>query len=159
MWTSLCRIWDLNTYDFAECHILGYAVTLELEFFLRPTVSRPVRPGIGPPFGTLDQILSCSFFSSDNYFILRSKAPSLTRKRVCSLQCNHSLVRAVTPNHTLPPHLRLCSRFVVLHTFRTKLLLFIFRGCEHSCCVSVVVCSAFPMSRMTEPVYFFKKRL
>jgi hypothetical protein len=35
---------------------------LELEFFLRPTVSRPVRLGIGPPFGTLDQILSCSSF-------------------------------------------------------------------------------------------------
>jgi hypothetical protein len=35
---------------------------LELEFFLRPTVSRPVRLGIGPPFGTLDQILSCSCF-------------------------------------------------------------------------------------------------
>jgi hypothetical protein len=33
----------------------------ELEF-LRPTVSRPVRLGIGPPFGTLDQILSCSSF-------------------------------------------------------------------------------------------------
>jgi hypothetical protein len=35
---------------------------LELEFFLRPTVSRPVRLGIGPPFGTLDQILACSSF-------------------------------------------------------------------------------------------------
>jgi hypothetical protein len=69
--------------------------------------------GIGPPFGTLDQILSCSSFSSDNYFILLSKAPSLTGKRVCSLQCNHPLVRAVTPNnHTLPSHLRLCSLFV-----------------------------------------------
>jgi hypothetical protein len=34
----------------------------ELEFFLRPTVSRPVRLGIGPPFGALDQILSCSSF-------------------------------------------------------------------------------------------------
>jgi hypothetical protein len=33
---------------------------LELEFFLRPTVSRPVRLGIGPPFGILDQILACS---------------------------------------------------------------------------------------------------
>jgi hypothetical protein len=33
----------------------------ELEF-LRLTVSRPVRLGIGPPFGTLDQILSCSSF-------------------------------------------------------------------------------------------------
>jgi hypothetical protein len=26
---------------------------------LRPTVSRPVRLGIGPPYGILDQILSC----------------------------------------------------------------------------------------------------
>jgi hypothetical protein len=51
-------------------------------------------------------MLSCSSFSSDNYFILRSKASSLTRKRVCSSQCNHSLVRSVTPNHTLLPHLR-----------------------------------------------------
>jgi hypothetical protein len=30
-------------------------------------------------------------FSSDNYLILLSKASSLTRKRVCSLQRNHSL--------------------------------------------------------------------
>jgi hypothetical protein len=79
---------------------------------LRPTVSRPVRLGIGLPFRILDQILSCSSFSSDNYFILRSKASSLTRKRVCSLQCNHSLIRPLTPNHTLPSHLRLCSLFV-----------------------------------------------
>jgi hypothetical protein len=35
---------------------------MELELFLRPTVSRPVRLGIGPPFGILDQILSCSSF-------------------------------------------------------------------------------------------------
>jgi hypothetical protein len=35
--------------------------TEELEF-LRPIVSRPVRLGIGQPFGTLDQILSCSSF-------------------------------------------------------------------------------------------------
>jgi hypothetical protein len=35
---------------------------LKLKFFLRPTDSRPVRLGIGPPFGTLDQILSCSSF-------------------------------------------------------------------------------------------------
>jgi hypothetical protein len=84
------------------------SVILELELeFLRLTVSQPVRLGIGPPFGTLDQILSCSSFSSDNYFILCLKAPSLTRKRVCSLQCNHSLVRSLTPNHTLPSHLRL----------------------------------------------------
>jgi hypothetical protein len=35
---------------------------LELEFFFRQTVSRPVRLDIGPPFGTLDQILSFSSF-------------------------------------------------------------------------------------------------
>jgi hypothetical protein len=50
-------------------------ILLELELqFLRLTVSQPVRLGIRPPFGTLDQMLSCSSFSSDNYFILRSKA-------------------------------------------------------------------------------------
>jgi hypothetical protein len=31
-----------------------------LGFFLRPTISLPVRLGIGPPFGILDQNLSCS---------------------------------------------------------------------------------------------------
>jgi hypothetical protein len=35
---------------------------LQLELFLRPTVSRPVSLGIGPPFGILVQILSCSCF-------------------------------------------------------------------------------------------------
>jgi hypothetical protein len=35
---------------------------MELEFFLRPTVSRPVSLGIGTPFGTLDEILACSSF-------------------------------------------------------------------------------------------------
>jgi hypothetical protein len=45
--------------------------------------------------------------------LLSFNASSLMRKRVCSLQCNHSLFRAVTPNnYTLPSHLRLCSLFV-----------------------------------------------
>jgi hypothetical protein len=39
-----------------------FAQELELEFVLRPTVSRPVSLGIGPHFWTLDQILSCSSF-------------------------------------------------------------------------------------------------
>jgi hypothetical protein len=45
-------------------HIYTHSYThiLELEFVLRPTVSRPVRLGIGPAFGTLDQIVSCSSF-------------------------------------------------------------------------------------------------
>jgi hypothetical protein len=59
----------------------------ELEFVLRPTVSRPVSLGIGPPFGTLDQILSCSFFV---WQLRRSacNASSLTRERVCNLLLN-----------------------------------------------------------------------
>jgi hypothetical protein len=61
--------------------------TLELEVVLRPTVSRPVSLGIGPPFGTLDQILSCSSF----FWQLRRSAfnaSSLTRKRICNLLYN-----------------------------------------------------------------------
>jgi hypothetical protein len=41
---------------------------LELEFFLRPTDSRPVRLGIGPPFGVHDQIYISLLFWTDNYF-------------------------------------------------------------------------------------------
>jgi hypothetical protein len=40
---------------------------LELELFLRPTVSRPVRLGIGPPFGTPDQIYLALLFSTENF--------------------------------------------------------------------------------------------
>jgi hypothetical protein len=59
---------------------------LELEFLL-PTVSRPVSLDIGPPFGTLDQVLSCSSFV---WQLRRSafNASSLTRKRVCNLLVN-----------------------------------------------------------------------
>jgi hypothetical protein len=39
----------------------------ELEF-LRPTDSRPVRLGIGPPFGSHDQIYISLLFWTDNYF-------------------------------------------------------------------------------------------
>jgi hypothetical protein len=67
----------------------------------------------GLPLGPLTRFYIALFSSSDNYFIFLSKAPSLMRKRVCSLQCNHSLVRLLTSsNHTLPSHLRLCSLFV-----------------------------------------------
>jgi hypothetical protein len=67
----------------------------------------------GHPLGPLTRFYLALLSSSDNYFILLSKVPALTRKRVCNLQCNHSLVRLLTPNnHTLPSHLRLCSLFV-----------------------------------------------
>jgi hypothetical protein len=118
---------------------------VELEFFLRPTVSRPVH-GIwkscthianrcepwkiargagrrcnfnrwvsnnlstswssscgrqsvdqfvwvlGLPLGPLTRFYLVLLFSADKYLILLSKASSLTRKRVCSLQCTHSVV-------------------------------------------------------------------
>jgi hypothetical protein len=63
----------VHTFKLAVMVII---LELELELFLRPTVSRPVRLGIGPPFGTLDQMLSCtSFFLFDNYVILISMRP------------------------------------------------------------------------------------
>jgi hypothetical protein len=69
-------------------------------FILRPMVSRPVYLGIRLPFAAHDQILSFPFF----WQILccsSCRAPSLTRGRVCNLQCNRCLVRSLrTSNHT-----------------------------------------------------------
>jgi hypothetical protein len=53
--TTIKLPWRRNNY-------INPHLELELEFVLRPTVSRPVGLGIRPPFGTLDQILSCSSF-------------------------------------------------------------------------------------------------
>jgi hypothetical protein len=80
-WQAWHTFWNEGT-DFLQ-------TVLELEFLLQPTDSRPVRLGIGPPIGTLDYILSCSSFF---VWQLLYSFFSLTRKRVCSLQCNHSLV-------------------------------------------------------------------
>jgi hypothetical protein len=64
----------------------------------------------GLPLGPITRFYLSLIFSSDNYCILLSMASSLTRKRVCSLECNHSLVRSLTTsNHTLPSHPRLFS--------------------------------------------------
>jgi hypothetical protein len=46
----------------------------------------------GLPLGPFTRFYLALLFSADNYLILLSKASSLTRKRVCSLQWNHSLV-------------------------------------------------------------------
>jgi hypothetical protein len=40
----------------------------KLEFFLRPTDSRPVHLGIGPPFGAHDQIYISLLFWTEKYF-------------------------------------------------------------------------------------------
>jgi hypothetical protein len=42
----------------------------ELDFILRPKVSRPFRLGIGLPFGAHDQILSFPFFSDNCFNVL-----------------------------------------------------------------------------------------
>jgi hypothetical protein len=53
---------DRNRHNSLQ-HTYNIGHQLELEFSLRPTVSRAVRLGIGPPFGTLDQFLSYPFLS------------------------------------------------------------------------------------------------
>jgi hypothetical protein len=65
-----------------------------VEFSFRPTVSRPVRLGIGLPFGTHDQILSLSFPYRQSLCCSSCRAPSLMRGRVCNLQSNRWLVRS-----------------------------------------------------------------
>jgi hypothetical protein len=55
---------DAKYRSVAACLWLGW-----VGFILRPMVSRPVRPGIGLPFGAHDQILSFPFFS-DICFVL-----------------------------------------------------------------------------------------
>jgi hypothetical protein len=93
------RLVLIFAFQMCLCHFM------ELELLLQPTVWVS-----GLPLRHLTRFYLALFSSSDSYFILLSKPPSLTRKRVCSLQCNRSLVRLLTPNnHTLPSHLRLCS--------------------------------------------------
>jgi hypothetical protein len=58
----------------------------QVEVTLRPTVNRPVRLGALP---FLEQVTRCHIYLSDNYFFyFPCRAPSLTRGRVCNLQCN-----------------------------------------------------------------------
>jgi hypothetical protein len=92
-------------------------IEVEVEVKLRPTVSRPVCPGVRRPSGTHGQffILLEIFFRQLRlcYFV----APSLTRGRVCNLlvQLLLGLTRAVTlgskslrtHGHILLSHLRL----------------------------------------------------
>jgi hypothetical protein len=58
---------------------------MELEFFLRPTVSRPVSLGIGPPFGTLDQSLFSSSFVGQLRCSLSMRP--LWRENGCVIYC------------------------------------------------------------------------
>jgi hypothetical protein len=64
-----------------------------------------------------DFILLFLFRPTITFFFFRRRDE--TRKRVCSLLCNHSLVRSLMPNnHTLPSHLRLCSLSVASYGSR-----------------------------------------
>jgi hypothetical protein len=77
--------WNINITITSLDTEFEYEFEFEFEFFLRPTVRRPVRLGIGPPFGILDQILShsSSFVWQLRRFAINTS--SLTRKRVCNL--------------------------------------------------------------------------
>jgi hypothetical protein len=78
---------DYKCQRVLACPNMDVVNWLQLEYFLRPTVSRPVSLGIRPPFGTLDQSLCRSSFVGQ----LRCSAfnaSSLTRKRVCNLLYN-----------------------------------------------------------------------
>jgi hypothetical protein len=62
----------------------------------------------GAPLGDLrPDIISCRNVAVWNLRSCICGAPSLTRGRVCNLQCNHSIVRVRTRNYTLLSHLRL----------------------------------------------------
>jgi hypothetical protein len=102
-----------NLPETKEKPVHYFAKATVVQFILRPTVSRPVRLDIGLPFGAHDQILPISFLYWQLLCCSSYRTPSLTRGRVCNLQCNCWLVRSLRiNNHTLPSHLRLCSLFV-----------------------------------------------
>jgi hypothetical protein len=56
------KAYSLNIFNRMDLTERMQVIEYEVEVNLRPTNSRPVRLGIGPPYGTLDQILSCSSF-------------------------------------------------------------------------------------------------
>jgi hypothetical protein len=85
-----------------------WKLRLRLRLILQPMVSPSVHHGAGHPFSAHDQILVFLCLKI-TFLSLSCRAPSLTRRWVCSLQFNHSMVRVVhgTYNHTLLSHLRL----------------------------------------------------
>jgi hypothetical protein len=61
---------------------------VEVAVNLRPTVSRPVCPGVRRPSGTCDQFFFRHKISSRQLRLCYFVAPSLTRGRVCNLLYN-----------------------------------------------------------------------
>jgi hypothetical protein len=75
----------------------------EVEVNLRPTVSRPVCPGVRPPSGTCDQFFLRHEISFRQLRLCYFVAPSLTRGRVCNLLLNCFLA---LPEQSLPQNSR-----------------------------------------------------
>jgi hypothetical protein len=104
-------------------HVSNDSTNNQLEFILRPTVSRPVCPDNRPLCGTSDQLYF--FFNAnclETFAVFYYGASSLTRGRVSNLllQVLLGLANAVTVgstfrstrDHILLSHLRLRSLFV-----------------------------------------------
>jgi hypothetical protein len=72
------------------CNLLlvNLRLRVEVEVNLRPTVSRPVCPGVRRPSGTCDQLFFRHEFSCRQLPLYYFVAPSLTRGRVCNLLLN-----------------------------------------------------------------------
>jgi hypothetical protein len=96
LFTSHCLITASNNVDSSVSVLYSYWLMTVTQLsssssFSQQSVDQFVWVS-GLPLGPLTRFYLALLSSSDNYLILLSKAPSLTRKRVCSLQCNHSLV-------------------------------------------------------------------
>jgi hypothetical protein len=78
-----------NCFSSAD-HIHGVGVGVLLAAYSQSTSSSGYQASLWDPWP--DFILLFFLRLTITFFFL-SKAPSLTRKRVCSLQCNHSLVQ------------------------------------------------------------------
>jgi hypothetical protein len=80
----------------------------------------------GLPLGPLTRFYLALLFSADKYLVLFSKASSLTRKRVCSLQCNHSYIYiyscACAVNMTATISSSLTEQSFLIHGLPQKIL-------------------------------------
>jgi hypothetical protein len=83
IFTTHCKI----KLEKVTCSILCFELA-EVEVNLRPTVSRPVYPGIRRPSGTCDKFFFRHEISFRQLRLCYFVAPSLTRGRVCNLLLN-----------------------------------------------------------------------